>query len=475
MKQKYKELLKNTGFLTLSNFGSKILIFFLIPIYTNVLTTDEYGLYDLIVTTVSLCIPIFTLNIQESIIRFCLDETKSDNEVLKIGLKYNFFSFIVIILICLLCFFTGFFKISKIYLIFFCLMFISESLYYSFMKYARGIGEIRKSALAGVINTFFIIIFNICFLCWFKFGVYGYFVATILSYFIATCYIIISLRKKIFILNDKNINTNTKKEMLRYSIPLIFDNISWWIINVSDRYIITYILGVAANGIYSIAYKIPSVLNVFQSIFNQAWTISAVKENDNDSKLFYSNIYNLYNISMVFVCSFLICFDKFIAKILFAKEFYSAWMYAPFLMIAVVFGALSGLLGGVFNAMKDSKTLSITTIVGALINIILNIILVYKIGIIGAAVSTLIAYIVVWSIRLSNLVKKDKISINIKQHIFSYLLLLLQSICIIFIKKALILYFAQVVIIILIFILNINDFRKIISKFKKGLIKGDKK
>lgn len=70
---RYKYLLKNIGLLTISNFATKFLSFFLVPLYTNILTTTEYGTYDIFNTTIGVLLPILTLNIQEAVMRFSID------------------------------------------------------------------------------------------------------------------------------------------------------------------------------------------------------------------------------------------------------------------------------------------------------------------------------------------------------------------------------------------------------------------
>lgn len=76
---------------------------------------------------------------------------------------------------------------------------------------------------------------------------------------------------------------------------------------------------------------------------------------------------------MVMVCSAIIVSDKFLAKFLYSKNFYSAWQYVPWLTIAIVFGSLSGYIGGFFSAVKDSRQYAQSTIIGAVTNIVLNI------------------------------------------------------------------------------------------------------
>lgn len=78
-------LMKNTIIFTLGNFGSKLISFFLIPLYTNVLTTTEYGVVDLVVTVVTVAVPVLTLNISESVMRFALDKDADKQKITQIG------------------------------------------------------------------------------------------------------------------------------------------------------------------------------------------------------------------------------------------------------------------------------------------------------------------------------------------------------------------------------------------------------
>lgn len=462
---KYKYLLKNVGLLSLSNFGSKILSFILIPLYTNLLTTEEYGTYDIYSTTISLLIPILTLNIINAVLRYSLDKEKNKKNVFSIGMEMIIISFIFLLIFVIINNIFHIFGVLEKFWIYFIFLYSGEVLYSLLTNFGRGIDKVKQIAIAAIINSVSILLFNIVFLLWFRLGLRGYFIANILGYFIPTLYLIYKLKIWQYISIKQN-DKKLKKEMAEYSKPMIFNTIGWWITNVSDRYVVTWICGVAINGIYSVAYKIPSILNIFQTIFNQAWTLSAVKEYDNNSSEFYTNIYKLYNLGLVIMCSILILCDKIIAKILFAKNFYSAWKYAPFLMISVIFGALSGLLEGIFVANKNTKVIAKTTIIGAVINIVFNIILVNIFGAIGAAISTLIAYIIVWSFRLRDTNKILRININYIKNIFSYLLLLLQTIVLLLNYNCEIAYATEIIIFFIIIGIYYKDINGYMGKIK---------
>lgn len=424
---RYKYLLKNIGLLTLSSFATKLLSFFLVPLYTNILTTTEYGTYDLFNTTIGVLLPILTLNIQEAVMRFSIDSKCNRKSIVTVAAKYLILSNAVVAVGLLLNNLFGFSIIARQYAIYFFLMFLSQSLSGMITMYVRGIDKIADLSISSLIASIITICLNICFLAVFHWGLSGYFLANIIGPLFQAIYLIIRANV-IQNISFKSQYKNESKEMTNYSRPLIANSIAWWINNASDRYIVVFFCGLAENGIYSVASKIPSILNIFQTIFNQAWTLSAVKDFDAEDKNgFFTNTYKAYNCMMVIICSGIIATDKILARFLYAKDFYNAWKYVPWLTIAILFGALSGYLGGFFSAVKDSKIFAKSTMIGAIVNIILNIIFTPIFGVLGAAVATAICYIVVWVIRLQQSKKYIRIRINLGRDTISYILLIIQS------------------------------------------------
>lgn len=223
-----------------------------------------------------------------------------------------------------------------------------------------------------------------------------------------------------------------EKEMLSYCLPLIFINLSWYINNVSDRYVVTYMCGLEENGIYSVSYKIPAILNAVQVVFIQAWQLSAVKEySSNDGEPFYRKTYQGTQLIMTMLCAVLILITKPLSRCLFANEFYVAWQYVPVLLIYIVFNTLSGVLGGVFSATKDSSLLAWTGIIGSAVNIVLNFVLVYKIGTMGAAIATVISSVIIWYMRFKASKKYMVLKIHLGRHCVQYVILFVQALAMI--------------------------------------------
>lgn len=432
-----KRLVKNIGFLSISQFSTKILTFFLVPLYTSILSTNQYGVYDLFTTTIGLLIPIFTLHIVEAVLRFSLEPNRRPTDVFTNGIVIESCGGIVLSVFILVNKFTNIIPAINEYLVYFILMFIAEVIYQFFTYFSRGINDVLAISIAGIISTVVVISTNIVFLLVLKKGLEGYFLATILGNISAMIFLFFRLKiwKYICI---KSIEYKLCREMLGYSAPLILNQISWWINNASDRYIVIAVCGVAANGVYSIGYKIPNILSTLQGIFNSSWVLSATQDYDeNDSKGFFSSTYATYNFLMTVTCSLIIVMTKLIAKLLYAKEFFEAWKYVPFLTIAVVFGALSGYLGGIFTAVKDTKAISLTTLFGAIINICLNFLLVNRIGPLGAAIATMLSGYAIFVVRYIWSKKYIKFKINFIRDNLSYCLLLIQSLLLLFLNDIL--------------------------------------
>lgn len=453
----YRYLFKNIGLLTLSSFATKLISFFLVPLYTNILTTTEYGTYDLFNTTIGVLLPILTLNIQEAVMRFAIDNKTSRKAIVTLGARYLLIGTAIVIAALIINSIFSLVDLLETYAIYFLLMFISQALSGVLLAYIRGINRIADLSVSSVIASVITILCNILFLVVFKLGLIGYFLANIIGPLMQDLFLLVrsGAIKEIAFQSEF---PNEKQEMLAYCKPMIPNSIAWWVNNTSDRYIVIFFCGIAANGVYSVASKIPSILNIFQAIFNQAWSLSAVKEFDPEDKSgFFSNIYRAYNCMMVIMCSGIIMLDKLLAKFLYAKDFYVAWKYVPWLTIAIVFGALSGHIGGVFTAVKNSKIFARSTMIGAASNIVMNLALTPIMGALGAAIATTICYMIVWAMRYWNAKKYIKLRININRDVISYGILLIQAIILLVISNNTILYGIEIALFVIIAFLYADD------------------
>ncbi|MGI6501351.1 MAG: lipopolysaccharide biosynthesis protein [Anaerostipes sp.] len=394
---KTKYLLKNMGLLTISNFASRILVFLLVPLYTSVLTTAEYGAYDLGISTASLLYPILTLNIVDAVMRFTMDKSYAKDEVASIGFRYVSFSCIIAGAFLAILFKFGIWQDIHGLEGYVFLYYISYVFNQFFIQLSKGLERVTDMAVSGVISTIVMISTNLLFLLIFRLGLQGFFVANIISQVVSICFFCIRLKAWRYLHFSKT-NKELSTAMLTYCVPLIAATLGWWVNSTSDKYIVAFLCGVSANGILSVSYKIPQIINTFQSIFIQAWQITAIIEyGENDTKSFYGNTFGVINLLMCMACSWLILLTKPLATLLFANDFYEAWKYGPFLLISSVLNCASGLLGPILSAKKNSKAMMWSAIIGAGSNVVLNVILVFCWGIQGATIATVFSsYIIYW-------------------------------------------------------------------------------
>lgn len=394
---KYKKLTSNTLVFAIGQFSSKLLSFFLVPFFTYILSTKQYGIIDTISTTVSLATPIFTLIISEGVMRFCLDARSNNDNILSIGL---FISICGTIILTAFYPITYIFKSVQKYFIWFILNFASINICNVLLQYLKGTERTKFYAVCGILSTAFTLTLNILFLAVFRLGVTGYMLSIIISHLLITALICAKIKIWHKIKNPFQIQKNTYREILKYTCPMIPNSISWWVSNSSDRYMLLAFTSASVLGIYSVSYKISTILSVISTIFMGAWQISAVDDFGTDnSKKFFENIYTILLTVLFFFASLLICLSKFLGLILYQKEFFEAWHASSILIMAFVFQSLSAFLGTIYTSAKKTKMLFYSTILAATVNIIFNYVSIPKYGMYGAAGATLLSYISVWLIR----------------------------------------------------------------------------
>ena len=470
MENKYRYLSKNVVLFTISNIGSKIITFLLVPLYTSYLSTQEYGVIDFVGTLVSITLPVFTCCLESAILRFSLDENNKKDEVISSAVPIWLRAVIFSLLFCLVIFLLDVFNEYENILGFYFIMFLCSGLKENLTSIYRGIDRVEVMVETSIISSVTVCLLNIIFLTIFHMGMSGYILALIVSSII--CIIWGSYRVRIIsYIKISKINKKLCREIQNYGGPMIFNQIGWWLNNSLDKYIVIYFLGMSQNGIYSIAYKIPTILSILSTIFSNAWSLSVIKEYDsNDAGEFATRMYKLYNALLVLCCSALLVVNVPIAKFLFANEFFAAWEISGILVVSVIFNGLSGFLGSFFAAAKDTKSYAISTITGGIINVIVSFCLVQIIGIKGVAIGTLISYVFIWVIRYRKCRKYITLKNPMLKEISMYVLLVLE--CMVGLKGFSVgIICVQLLIFVVLLLLNINEFKMLFLQLFGALTK----
>lgn len=469
---KYKKLASNTIIFAIGTFSSKVLSFLLMPFVTRMMATGDYGSADLVQQTVNVLIPIVTLQVNSAALRFALDKAKQKADVLTVGVRTTLLGFIAFLLFA--------YPISLIqindfrlgdYIVLIYIFVLISGFRQLCQQFVRGSGHVKLFAIDGIIATATTLLFTILFLGVFKWGVTGYIVAIIASDFCSIIFYVFTAKLYRYVkphLMEKGI----AGQMLKYCIPLIPTVILWWIINVSDRYMVTYFVGSSANGLYTAASKIPNFVILFSQIFIDAWQLSAVDEYDSqDRARFFTKVFRVYSGGVFAVASALILFCQLFTKILVAPSYYESWNYVPILIIATTFSCIVNFLASVYMAEKKSLMALLTASSGAITNIVLNLVFIPKMGANGAALATVCAFLVVFATRGANTRRYIKIDFKLPLMLLETALLITQSVLMLTLKSGVVLYAIEAVMLLAMLLVNIKPIKElaglILNKFIK--------
>lgn len=425
-----KYLLKNTTIFAIGNFATKLISFFLIPLYTNALTTSEYGTVDLVTTISTIAVPILTLNIGEAVMRFNLDRDVDRDGITKIGMSVLLMGMLAgSVLIPLSNLFVPASGLAP--LIYFYVLFSATS--QVFLCDLRGKEMLVQYSIGNVLNTLLIVAFNILFLLVFKLGIKGYLLAYTMAFAIVTIYALVV--GKGYRAIKTAFDSEKARAMLRYSIMLIPNSFMWWIMNSSDHIMVTSMVGVAANGIYAISYKLPTLITTITQIFTQAWSYSAIREEGAADEAEYNNRVFRVMIAVVMITGIcMMAVIKPFLKIYVSPEYYSAWQYTPFLTVGCAFLTLASFMSTSYTVHKDSLGFLFSGLMGALLNVVLNFLLIPVIQTYGAALATCVSYIVVFVFRLFHTRKYLRYEVMTKEFIVGVALLLVTG-CLMFVDS----------------------------------------
>lgn len=420
---KYTSLVKNTLIFGVGNFTTKLIYFFLMPIYTVALSPYDFGIADLLNNSLQLILPILTLSIADAVFRFSLDNDVDPRELLASGFKVLGWSWLVVIVYLGVAIFL---QLDE-YWIVFGILYITESLKTLLAQFTRGLGKVKEYALNGIIAGIVLFGCSYLFLRKFNLGISGYLWAYVLANVGSAIYLLFAVGVWKYI----NIRISNKKlimAMLAFSLPLTPNMLSWWLTNISSRYIIAGFCGLSLSGLFAAASKIPALINVISSIFQLSWQFASVKEHqDSDKSPFYSIVLKYFSILMIISGSIIIALMPFISLFVLKGDYYEAWRYTPLLLFSAILGSYSMFFGTFYAVVKQNKKALWTTLWGAVANVVICLATIPLWGVNGALAANVISYLLIVGLRIKDCQRFILIKIDWKLTVVSMILLLIES------------------------------------------------
>ena len=436
----------------------------ILPLLTAVLLTEEYGYYDLIVTTINLITPIATLQLVEAMFRYLFGGSEEEKRVtissvtaaLVVGMT------ILAAVIALI----QMFGIDLKYPFLIYLNYITNILFDYMQKIARCQQRNSLVAVSGVINTSVMLAVEAMALLVFKMRVDGMLLANCVSYFVAVLYLEYKLRIEEY-LSIAAVNVKRVKELLKYSLPLVPNSVCWWVVSACDRYVISFFLSISANGIYSIAGKFSQMLSMITSVFQMAWQESSIIESDKATRdEFYTKTFDSYMRFLLSGYVVLLPIIRLAMPFLVAEEYRIGYLYNPLLLLGAVFSAFSQFYGSAYLAFKKTGGALSTTIIAAIINVTVGACLISKIGLYAPALGTTCAFLAQWLLRANQM--KDYFRVKINTKVLSFMAPTMIVYYALYYKDSVVLHLTMLLVASIVFCtVNREMIRKILATVKK--------
>lgn len=407
-------LIKNTAILSVGKICTQCVNYFMLPLYTAVLSQAEFGTADLIISYVSLLTPLVGLQFDQGIFRFIIDDRDDEKKQYKVFSSVIFtnllqifvFEFVAIVLALLV----------KIEYINYILVTIPISILgSSILQFLRGKGQNFHYAVISFVSATIQVFCNVILLVVLNFKTEGLLLSMVIGNLAVLIYAV--LVNKIYkYFSFHHVDVTVIKEVARYSLPLLPNQFAWWVMNLSDRSILTAVIGASANGIYSIANKFSSLFITFYNYFNMAWTETlSISMDESDLSQYIGKMVNKLFDLLFFFNALLVLSMPITFKLLINDNFYDAYWQIPILLLAVFFQAIQGLYGAIYVAFKDSKSIAVSSSLAALINLVIDIICIRYIGVYAASISTLVSFMFLMIFRYFDSAKYISAKIDMKR------------------------------------------------------------
>ncbi len=405
MLEKIKELTKDTAIYGISTIVGRFLGFFLIPFYTNVINTHDFGIYSNIYAYLAFLNIFFIYGMDAAFMKYAsLKEDKTEKKKI-FSTAYLFVTLTTLLLaITLYLLKIPFSRLMEIpseysklyYYLIFILIFDTLSLVpFANLRLERKSGKFTSIKLSNIILN---LALNFILVLKYKLGIEAIFLANL----IASAFSFIVLTPEIYKLMSFKIDKEFLSKLLKFGIPYLPASLAAMVVQVVDRPVVLAMTNESTLGIYQANYKLGVFMMLFVSMFQFAWQpffLNNAKEKN--AKEIFAKVLTLFLLvsSMIWIVLTLFVedfarFEFLPGKSIIGKDFLSGIAIVPIILLGYLFnGIYYNFQAGIYIEEK-TKYFPFVTGAGALINVVVNILLIPILGLIGAALATLASYVV---------------------------------------------------------------------------------
>ena len=398
---KYTKLAGNTMIFAISSFSSKLLTLIVQPFLTYAMRdVQSMGVSKLLSQVANLLIPLVSMGMSNAIIRFGLDKGNSKKQVFTNGLLTILLGWAALLL-----FWPLLRQVPGIgaYEVYLCVYVLTSCLRTLCTQFIRSRELNRLVGVDGVLCTFATLMFYVLYLVVLDMGAEGYLLAIICGDVTSSLFLFFTGKLWRYV-DLRIINRRLWREMLRFSLPMIPAQISFWIINASDMFFVNALCdgyggrtGAEWSGLLSTGYFLPTILNTLGTIFYDAWQLSAVTEEEGRSR-FFTTVFRSYA-SVMFCCGAGILWLCRPVMLIMKSSYYDAWQFVPCLTLAAVFTCFTQFMNSIYVVYKRSSHSLYTMVAGAAANCVMNYLGILWFGPVGVTYASFLAMVLVFVLR----------------------------------------------------------------------------
>ena len=399
MKTLIRQLAGESVIYGLSGIINKFINVFLVPLYTRILLPTDYGVLNLVNTTFYFIGILVVFALDNSAARWFFDSDNMEERKKPIA-SWFWFQLAVSVFICVL--FIGLStpfskvilgkKLPQLLIIPSITIVVSilPTIIWNWLRFQR---RVWLTVILSTANAVLTIGLNVLFTLILKQGIKGILLAVLISNSIYSITAVILMREW---LSVRFFSFTILKKMLRYALPLLPTALAFWVLNSSASFFIKYYHNTEEVGLFSIGSNIASGVAMIVGAFQMAWGPFAFSiMNKPEAKSVYATVLTLYSIAALVTALTVALFAKEILFLLTTPRYYPAYVVSGILAFnAIIYGY--AYIGGIGSSIaKKTAPIAIAIMIGSVISVILYFILIPVMGKEGAALSTLIGYMVI--------------------------------------------------------------------------------
>lgn len=392
--------------------ATQLVNFILLPVYTAVLSTAEYGEIDLYTTAAMIVLPFLTLQIEQAVFRYLVGVSDFD-ERMKV-ITSGFVALFVAVALVTLAYIplAVWLHLTNSVLVYF--YYVAQAVVAVLLQTCRGFSDNVGYSVGSFLASALAVLANILFVAVLSWGVSGALLATVVANILAGIYL--CWRTKIWsYLKAAAFSKDELKRMLAYSSPLIFNQVSSWAVNYSNRVILLAFMGIGANGVYAVACKFSNAVGTVYGVYNLAWTENMVlNSEDKDYREYVSRMTTMTMRGYLAMVIVVLALLPILFPYLVNESYWDAYMQVPLTTLGIFFSGMAATLGSIYIVYGKTVSVAVTTCLAGVACILLNLLTVQMFGLYSSSGSYLVAFSLMFIYRYFKMRSFHPVKINWK-------------------------------------------------------------